>query len=148
MAVTTIDLNAGTIVLGDDANTRIANVTAQAKNNLAAAMWSVMTSRSEGLSSQISTLMTAIATRNEQMKAYNDQIASYTALKNNDANNNAKQDAEIAKCKSALDSLNSTQQLDMVKLQDMMSKTGETTSLLSSVLKLIADQNQGVVQKM
>lgn len=148
MTVTLTTITNGVVTLSDDANARITALTTQAKNNLAAAMWTVMTARSSGISDQISRLMTDIAKRNEDMKALNDEIARLTALKNGDTANDTIQDAAIAKCKSSLDSLNSTQQLDMVKMQDMMSKNGETTSLLSSVLKLIADQNQGVVQKM
>lgn len=138
----------GVVTLGTDAQARIDSLTALAKNNLAAAMWLVMNDRGTGLTEQISVLMTDIAKRNEDMKALNQEIADTIKLKNGESENDAEQESKITELKSALDTLNSNQQMSMVRLQDLMSKNGETTSLLSAVLKLIADQNQGVVQKM
>ncbi len=53
----------------------------------------------------------------------------------------------IEAIKGKIDSLNSTQQLAMVRMQSLMNKRNEAFDLLSTCLKKFADANSSIIQK-
>lgn len=114
--------------------------------DLETALMAVQTQRANLLNQQLTSQMDAVRKRNDQVALLNKQVAELGALPN--AKNDAAVQKKISDLKAQIDSLNSAQQMDMLKMQSLTNKRNEAFDIMTNFIKKMADSRSNVLGNM
>lgn len=118
--------------------------------DLETAMMAVQSQRANLLESQLRTQMEEVQKRNQQIAELNSKIAQLRADRGTPKSSLsvAETDKQIEQLKSQIDSLNSSQQMDMLRMQSLTNKRNEAFDLMSNFIKKMADSRSSILGNM
>lgn len=118
--------------------------------DLETAMMAVQSQRANLLETQLKTQLEDIQKRNQQIAELNNKIAQLRADRGTPKSplSVAETDKQIEQLKSQIDSLNSSQQMDMLRMQSLTNKRNEAFDLMSNFIKKMADSRSSILGNM
>ncbi|MFN4283324.1 MAG: DM9 repeat-containing protein [Alphaproteobacteria bacterium] len=124
--------------------------------DLESAMMAIQSQRAELLESQLKSQIDAIQQRNQDVAKFNEQVKQLNAeraklptnLAGADLERAQKLDLQIAQLKGQIDSLNSSQQMDMLRMQSLTNKRNEAFDLMTNFIKKVQDNRSSILGNM
>ena len=107
----------------------------------------VQTNRAKLLDEQLNREMQNVQAKNAKMVEVNTQLVALRLAKGKttDPQTIAKLDNQINKLSTQIDTLGSTQQMDMLRLQSLSNKRNEAYDNLTNFKKKLADEKPGII---
>lgn len=115
--------------------------------DLETALKMVQQQRATLLDSQLQTQLTEVQTRNEQLAGLNEQLNQLNAEKGatTDTAKQAELDGQLQTIQNQINTLNNSQQMDMVRLQSMNSKRNEAFDTMTNFVKKMQDSRSSIL---
>lgn len=118
--------------------------------DLETALIMVQQQRTNLLENQLQTQLTEVQTRNEQLANLNDQLNQLNAEKaaTTDTARQTELDGQLQTVQGQINSLNNSQQMDMLRLQSMSSKRNEAFDTMTNFVKKMQDSRSSILGNM
>jgi len=118
--------------------------------DLETALKMVQQQRTNLLESQLQTQLTEVQTRNEQLAGLNEQLNQLNAEKGatTDTAKQAELDGQLQTVQNQINTLNNSQQMDMLRMQSMNSKRNEAFDVMTNFVKKMQDSRSSIIGNM
>jgi len=115
--------------------------------DLETALKMVQQQRTNLLESQLQTQLTEVQTRNEQLAGLNEQLNQLNAEKGatTDTAKQAELDGQLQTVQNQINTLNNSQQMDMLRMQSMNSKRNEAFDAMTNFVKKMQDSRSSIL---
>ncbi|GLC90538.1 hypothetical protein [Lysinibacillus piscis] len=137
------------------ANTSVAPVSPidLSSMDLETALMMVQQQRANLLESQLKGQVDAIQARNAQVAELNTQLGALQVAKsqaqaNKDEKKVTELDTQIQMLKSQIDAINSSQQMDMLRMQSLTNKRNEAFEVMTNFIKKMSDSRSSILGNM